>query len=64
MKLIKKISLAALVAAPLFANAGELGKDLTPLGAIKAGNADGSIPEWTGGITSAPAGYSKGKHHV
>ncbi|WP_285960834.1 DUF1329 domain-containing protein [Pseudomonas tohonis] len=30
--------------------AAKLGTSLTPLGAEKAGNADGSIPEWTGGI--------------
>ena len=29
--------------------AARLGKDLTPTGAERAGNADGSIPEWTGG---------------
>jgi hypothetical protein len=40
-----------------------LGKDLTPLGAEKAGNADGSIPAWGGGITTPPAGYKKGDHH-
>ncbi|MBD9484986.1 DUF1329 domain-containing protein [Pseudomonas sp. PDM14] len=28
----------------------KLGATLTPLGAEKAGNADGSIPEWTGGL--------------
>lgn len=28
----------------------KLGNSLTPLGAEKAGNADGSIPEWTGGL--------------
>ena len=41
-----------------------LGADLTPLGSEKAGNADGSIPAWTGGISSPPAGigYEKGKH--
>jgi hypothetical protein len=44
--------------------AARLGSDLTPLGAEKAGNADGSIPAWTGGITSAPAGYSTGMHHL
>ena len=37
-----------------------LGKDLTPLGAERAGNADGTIPEWTGGITKPPAGYQAG----
>lgn len=43
--------------------AARLGNDLTPLGAEKAGNADGSIPAWSGGITAAPAGYSAGMHH-
>jgi len=40
-----------------------LGNDLTPMGAEKAANADGSIPAWTGGITEAPAGYTPGMHH-
>lgn len=44
--------------------AAKLGKELTPMGAIKAANKDGSIPEWTGGITKAPAGYSVGDHHL
>jgi Protein of unknown function (DUF1329) len=47
--------------------AARLGADLTPLGAEKAGNADGSIPAWTGGIKSpADAGfpaYHPGDHH-
>lgn len=43
--------------------AADLGKSLTPLGAIKAGNADGTIPAWTGGIKTPPAGYTKGMHH-
>lgn len=37
-----------------------LGSTLTPIGATKAGNADGSIPAYTGGNTKAPAGFSKG----
>lgn len=45
------------------AEAAKLGGELTPVGAVKAGNADGSIPAWTGGITKPPAGYSKGDHH-
>lgn len=40
-----------------------LGKDLTPLGAEQAANADGSIPAWTGGITKVPANYKEGMHH-
>ncbi|MBI1905523.1 MAG: DUF1329 domain-containing protein [Rhodocyclales bacterium] len=38
-----------------------LGKDLTPVGAERAGNKDGSIPEWTGGVTKAPAGWKPGQ---
>ncbi|WP_394205815.1 DUF1329 domain-containing protein [Shewanella waksmanii] len=45
------------------ADAAKLGTELTPLGGDKAANADGSIPAWDGGITSAPAGYEKGMHH-
>lgn len=43
--------------------AARLGKDLTLAGAEKAGNADGTIPEFTGGITSPPAGYKVGMFH-
>lgn len=35
--------------------AGRLGNDLTPMGAEKAGNADGSIPAWNGGLATSPA---------
>ncbi len=45
------------------AEAAKLSAELTPMGAVKAGNADGSIPAWTGGITEVPAGYSVGDHH-
>ncbi len=40
--------------------AAQLGKSLTPLGAEKAGNKDGTIPEWTGGLTTIPAGFKAG----
>ena len=40
-----------------------LGRDLTPLGGERAGNPEGTIPEWTGGITEPPAGYVLGEHH-
>ena len=57
-------ALAAPVSAELSADdVARLGKDLTPLGAERAGNADGTIPEWTGGITKPPAGYKLGDHH-
>ena len=40
--------------------ADRLGKDLTPVGAEKAGNAAGTIPAWTGGVQQPPDGYKKG----
>ena len=41
--------------------AAKLGTSLTPMGAEKAGNADGSIPAWTGGLpTNAGAVDAKG----
>lgn len=45
------------------AEAAKLGTELTPLGGVKAGNADGSIPAWGGGITKAPDGYTPGDFH-
>jgi len=44
--------------------AATLSTELTPLGATRAGNKDGSIPEWTGGITKLPEGYTVGDHHI
>ncbi len=43
--------------------AARLGNDLTPLGAEKAGNADGTIPAWDGGVKNVPAGFKSGGHH-
>jgi hypothetical protein len=40
------------------------GEELTPVGAERAGNADGSIPAWTGGLKELPAGYSPGDRLV
>lgn len=59
----------ALVAFPSWAKvsadeAARLTKDLTPMGAERAGNADGTIPPWDGGITTPPPGYKAGTHHV
>jgi len=47
--------------------AARLGADLTPMGGETAGNAAGTIPAWTGGITTpaqagAP-GFKSGGHH-
>lgn len=46
-------------------NIARLGKDLTPMGAPKAGNAEGTIPEWDGGLTREdwPEGYQPGDRH-
>ena len=43
--------------------AARLGGELTPIGAQRAGNADGTIPVWTGGILEPPAGYEPGDRH-
>jgi hypothetical protein len=61
-------SLFALIALNVHAavkpsEAARLGADLTPLGAETAGNADGTIPAWNGGILTPPAGYKVGDHH-
>ena len=40
--------------------AAKLKTTLTPMGAERAGNKDGSIPAWDGGYTKVPAGYKSG----
>ena len=71
---MKKVTLLSAALTLAFASAGanakvspeeaaRLNQDLTPLGAEKAANADGSIPAWTGGIKEIPAGYKPGDHH-
>ena len=45
------------------AQAARLDHTLTPLGAERAGTADGSIPAWTGGLNTPPSGYQPGMHH-
>ena len=69
-------SLKAPVAAKLLPKAGLLGltgfsgvasaqsADSTASGAIAAGNADGSIPAYAGGLTKPPAGWSPEKGYV
>ncbi|HVZ64984.1 MAG TPA: DUF1329 domain-containing protein [Lacunisphaera sp.] len=64
LSLLCSLTLAASAGAAISAaDASRLGRDLTPLGGEKAGNADGSIPAWDGGITTPPAGYTPGMHH-
>lgn len=57
------VSATLLTAGISDADLARLGRDLTPLGAERAGNADGSIPAWDGGLTAGPAGYTPGDHH-
>jgi hypothetical protein len=42
------------------AEAARLKADLTPTGAEKAGNKDGTIPAWTGGLTTPTPGFKNG----
>lgn len=48
---------AGLAPAATAEEAAQLGKTLTPWGAEKAANKDGSIPEYTGGLSTPPANY-------
>ena len=59
------LALLSLTAQAAFAavsadEAKKLGTTLTLTGAERAGNADKSIPDYTGGLTTPPAGYVKG----
>lgn len=44
--------------------AAKLGKELTPVGAEKAGNKDGSIPAWDGGLSKPIAGFKTGARYT
>ena len=67
---MKKMLLAAsllaggiLAGVPAWAQTpADLGKSLTPMGAIRAGNADGTIPAWTGGLTTPVPGWHLGEN--
>ncbi|ANY87793.1 MULTISPECIES: DUF1329 domain-containing protein [Pseudomonas] len=68
--MLRAASLSGLATAVLLALSGQafaqitadqaarLGKDLTPLGGEMAGNSDGSIPSYTGGLAQPPVGWS------
>src|SRR5262245_23536011 len=43
--------------------AAALKSTLTPMGGEKAGNADGSIPAWTGGLTQVAPDFKEGGRH-
>lgn len=60
---------ACLLAANLWAGPqpeqlDRLQTDLTPVGALRAGSADGRIPGWAGGINQPPVGYQPGVVHL
>jgi Protein of unknown function (DUF1329) len=63
---VRSLAMAALLAASPLAGAltpeeaKQLGTTLTEIGAEKAGNADGSIPPYTGGLTTPPPSYRPG----
>ena len=46
------------------AQLGLTGTPLTPVGAERAGNADGTIPAWAGGIQAPPANFKPGGQWV
>lgn len=48
---------------PLPASVPDTGDRWTPVGAVRAGNADGTIPPWRGGLTpaDAPEGFESGQ---
>ena len=58
------LPVASLWAGPHPEQLDRLQADLTPVGALRAGNTDGRIPEWTGGINQPPQGYQPGTVHV
>jgi hypothetical protein len=60
------IAASSAVAKVSAVEAEKLKSELTPFGAERAGNADGTIPAWDGGMTAPPAGvtYTKGDFYV
>jgi hypothetical protein len=53
------LPIGAALAAPTAEEVKQLGTTLTAWGAIKAGNADGTIPPYEGGLTTPPPNYDK-----
>jgi Protein of unknown function (DUF1329) len=58
------IALLGCAASVAAADFSRLGKDLTPVGAERAGNADGTIPAWEGGLRQPPAGWTPQQGYV
>ncbi|RJG03198.1 DUF1329 domain-containing protein [Noviherbaspirillum sedimenti] len=57
-------SVASVQAAVTAEETRQLGKNLTPMGAEMAGNKDGTIPAWTGGMKTLPPGFDPQKPHL
>ena len=76
MKTINRILATAVAAAGLVAaampahaklsaaEAARLGADLTPVGAEKGANKDGTIPAWSGGLCAPPSGWAANKGYT
>ncbi len=72
MSYLKKLTVASValnvclvsMSAAFAASVDDLGKSLTPVGAERAGNAAGTIPEWTGGITEPAPAWTQGSPRV
>ncbi len=71
MRFLRGIALATAVcvsvpamAAVTAREAEQLGNELTPIGAEKAGNKEGTIPAWTGGLKQPPVAYEPGTHMI
>ncbi len=70
MKILKILILVtSLISLNVFAEltadqVAQLGNTLTPLGGEKAGNTDGTIPAWDGGLTKPPAEFKPGGHYI
>ncbi|MGH8516662.1 MAG: DUF1329 domain-containing protein, partial [Panacagrimonas sp.] len=44
-------------------DAQQLRSRLTPLGGERAGNEDGSVPQWRGGLTAPPPCHAAGRRY-
>ena len=71
MRILRHLALstALCVSAPALAavtsqEAAQLGDRLTPVGAVQAGNKEGTIPAWQGGLKQPPIEYRPGTHLI
>lgn len=57
------LAFGLMTSAQLHADARLGGNELTPMGAERAGSADGRIPAWTGGLREGPGNWRDGYGH-